>query len=124
MSANPPTRSTANAERIPSGQTAHLLPCGHSAAILSENRLEWALTDYGGYFWPAWVLAGWGVGLVLHAYETFLHRPVSEAEAPGYHAIVRELATAARQPMPRLYVSPTAQPRARNGGRRTAHVAG
>jgi fatty acid desaturase len=26
----------------------------------------WALTG-GGYFWPAWVLFGWGVGLVLHA---------------------------------------------------------
>jgi hypothetical protein len=26
----------------------------------------WALTG-GGYFWPAWVLAGWGAGLVLHA---------------------------------------------------------
>lgn len=40
----------------------------------------WALTDYGGYFWPVWVLAGWGAGLLLHAYETFLRRPISEAD--------------------------------------------
>jgi hypothetical protein len=39
----------------------------------------WAITG-AGYFWPAWVLAAWGVGLVLHAWETFVHRPVTEAE--------------------------------------------
>ena len=38
-------------------------------------RARWLLTGSGGYFWPAWVLAGWGVGLLLHADETFLHRP-------------------------------------------------
>jgi len=37
----------------------------------------WAATG-AGYFWPAWVLAAWGVGLVLHAWETFAHRPVTE----------------------------------------------
>jgi hypothetical protein len=39
----------------------------------------WAFTG-AGYFWPAWVLAGWGVGLVLHAWETFGHRPITEAD--------------------------------------------
>ena len=39
----------------------------------------WAATG-AGYFWPAWVLAAWGVGLVLHAWETFAHRPVTEAD--------------------------------------------
>jgi hypothetical protein len=39
----------------------------------------WALTG-GGYFWPAWVMAGWGAGLVLHAWEAFVRRPITEAD--------------------------------------------
>ena len=39
----------------------------------------WAMTG-AGYFWPAWVMACWGVGLVLHAWEVFFRRPVTEAD--------------------------------------------
>ncbi len=39
----------------------------------------WAITG-GGYFWPAWVLAGWGVGLVLHAWDVYWRRPVTESD--------------------------------------------
>ena len=39
----------------------------------------WAITG-GGYFWPAWVLLGWGVGLVFNAWDVFFRRPVTEED--------------------------------------------
>ncbi len=39
----------------------------------------WAIGD-GGNFWPGWVLAGWGVGLILNAWDVLFRRPVTEAD--------------------------------------------
>jgi fatty acid desaturase len=54
---------------------------GGFAAYIVVNAFligVWALSG-GGYFWPGWVLAGWGVGMVLGLW-TYLRGPITEAD--------------------------------------------
>jgi hypothetical protein len=38
----------------------------------------WAMTG-GGYFWPAWIIGGWGVGMALGVWD-YLRGPVTESD--------------------------------------------
>ena len=77
----------------------------------------------GGRF--IWLFALIGLGTTAYGYwnsdklaiRAMRARPVSEAEQPAMYRIVRNLSTAARQPMPRLYISPTQAPNAFATGR-------
>ena len=38
----------------------------------------WAMTG-AGYFWPAWLIVGWGVGMLLGLWD-YLRGPVTDAD--------------------------------------------
>ena len=55
---------------------------GHVVAYVVINAFligVWAMTGRG-YFWPIWIIAGWGIGLVLNAWDVLWRRPITEAD--------------------------------------------
>jgi hypothetical protein len=40
----------------------------------------WLTSARSGFFWPGIVLAAWGIGLVLHAWNAFFSAPITEGD--------------------------------------------
>ena len=78
-----------------------------------------------------WLFALLGVGMTAYGYwnsdriaiKAMRAYPVSPQDQPAMYRIVHELSTAAGQPMPRLFVSPTEAPNAFATGRNPEHAA-
>ena len=40
----------------------------------------WVVTDHGGFFWPIFPIGGWGIGLLMNAYDVFRGESFSEEQ--------------------------------------------
>jgi hypothetical protein len=40
----------------------------------------WAVTGPHGFFWPVLLMASWGIGLVMNAWEVYVSRDISEQD--------------------------------------------
>lgn len=40
----------------------------------------WLATGPDGFFWPAFPLLIWGAGVVMHAWNAFVTKPITEAD--------------------------------------------
>ena len=48
----------------------------------------WAITDLHGFFWPVFPIAGWGIIVVLNAWDVFWRPTITEDDIQ--HEIKRE----------------------------------
>jgi heat shock protein HtpX len=87
----------------------------------------------GSFFGPSGLVIGLVLGLVFVGGSYWFSdklavraagaKPVTEAEAPQLYAIVRDLTSRTGMPMPKIYISPAAQPNAFATGRNPDHAA-
>jgi len=76
-----PTHSAAERESARKRLEARQGPSADAVSYVVVNAFllgVWAITG-SGYFWPAWIMAAWGVGLALHAWDVFYRKPITDA---------------------------------------------
>lgn len=56
---------------------AHLLVY---VMVISLLWTIWLLTMPGGFAWPAIVMFGWGIGVVMNVWDVYARKPFTEAE--------------------------------------------
>lgn len=42
--------------------------------------LLWVSAGGDGFFWPGILLVAWGIGVLMHAWNAFFSKPISEAD--------------------------------------------
>jgi hypothetical protein len=52
----------------------------HAAIYVVVNALLVVLwgVSRAAYFWPSWIMLGWGIGLAFHGWSVYLRKPISE----------------------------------------------
>jgi 2TM domain len=48
----------------------------------------WAVTDAHGFFWPVFPIGGWGIGLIMNAWDVYWRREITDEDIQremGHH---------------------------------------
>ena len=56
---------------------------GHLLVYVLVNAFVvviWAVTGAHGFFWPVFLIAGWGIGVVMNAWDVFWRPQITEQD--------------------------------------------